>query len=292
MAQDVVITQQPFYVNQPKERILEALYDYYLMDPEQITRRAYNTLGSLSKVRNHLTALYRNGYIDRTAISNHSLHGSDHAVYRLTGQGLAYLDGLDYDVSKRTPRKAEIPQGDGYVRHTLAVNDFLLSAELLARQTPEFSIVRMIHEQTLKRSKFTPKKRVGVNRPVPDAFLHVRYGEQEMPIWLEVDRGSEHLSNFKKKVEAIVTWLKSGAYEEEYGEKNCTVAVYTTVGMERQAELLHWIEQVLDEQRARDYGQVFLTANRTDLSPTDLFLAPFWIPAFGDKPESLIPTDL
>src|SRR5258708_7313564 len=104
MSPGAVTTQPPFFVTQSKERIIGALYDYYLMDAEQICRRIYSSPKSISKARKNITELRRNGFIDWTFVSNHSRHGSDHAVYRLTSKSLDYLKDLGYDVADRYPR--------------------------------------------------------------------------------------------------------------------------------------------------------------------------------------------
>jgi hypothetical protein len=299
--------REAFALSGIDDRFLQAIYRYHMLKPEQLTRRYYSP-GSLTFVKARLKLLTDYGYLD--ANEQPTTRGRSPYYYTLASKGIKYLKEAGFEVNRyyRPSRKVEyLP----FLLHTFAVNNVLIAAELLAESIPQLTLAEMQHELVLKQDPC----RVPVGRErlsgdgnvsakhisiVPDGWLDFRYDrgtgtqERRMCIWLEVDRGTVGMRDFKEKANAILTFYKSGAYQKRFGTNSLRVAFATTDGMTRVKQMRTWLCQVLTKQQEKPgTAERFLcTALSDEIDPHALFLTPVWYVPFDNTPQvSLLTTE-
>jgi hypothetical protein len=278
-----------------------------MLKPEQLTRRYYSRR-SLTFVKARLKLLTDHGYLE--ANRQPTTRGRSPFFYTLAGKGIKYLKEARFEVNRyyRPSRKVEyLP----FLLHTFSVNDVLIAAELLVEDLPQLTLAEMQHELTLKQDLC----RVPVGRErlpgdgkasakyssiIPDGWLDFRYDrgtgtqERRICIWLEVDRGTVGMKDFKEKAAALLTFYKSGAYQKRFGTNSLRAAFATTDGMTRVKQMRTWLRDVLTKQQEKPgmAKRFVCTALPDEIDPHSLFLSPVWyIPFDNTPPVSLLVTE-
>ncbi len=291
--------REEFSLSGVDDRFLQAIYRYHMLKPEQLTRRYYSS-GSLTFVKARLKRLVDYGYLDTN--EQPTTRGRSPYYYTLAGKGIKYLKEIGLEVNRyyRPSRKVEyLP----FLLHTFSVNDVFITAELLAESMPQLTLAEMQHELVLKQDAC--KVPVGRGQSsgdgnksakhisiVPDGWLDFRYDrgtgtqERRMCIWLEVDRGTVGMKDFKEKATAIFSFYKSGAYQKRFGTNSLRVAFATTDGMTRVKQMRIWLHDVLTKQQEKSgMAERFVcTALPDAIDPRTLFLAPVWYVPFDNTP--------
>ena len=302
-----IAASQIFTLSGIDDRFLQAIYRYHMLKPEQLTRRYYSR-GSLTFVKARLKRLTDQGYLE--ANQQPTTRGRSPYFYTLAGKGIKYLKEAGFEVNRyyRPSRKVEyLP----FLLHTFSVNDVLVAAELLAESLPQFTLAEMQHELVLKqdpckvpagRERLSGDGNISTKHIsiVPDGWLDFRYGrgegiqERRMCIWLEVDRGTVGMRDFKEKAAAILTFYNSGAYQKRFRTNSLRVAFATTDGMTRVKQMRIWLRDVLTKQQEKPgIAERFVcTALPDEIDPHTLFLTPVWyVPFDNTPPVSLLVTE-
>lgn len=301
--------QQPFHVSLTDDRILRSVYDLHFLTTIQIVRLHYSTSSS-NYAGERLKRLASAGYLTTFPAPRTSLAGKSALVYGVTTKAIRYLQDAGYDAGERRVRPSERPIGDQFTLHTLAVNDILIAATLLEQIRPEVSIAARRHERDLKHDAGA---RIVVGKTdasektyvVPDAWIEFRLGAPggkrlQRPVWLELDRGSENVRSFKRKIRGIVGYYEAGHYERIFGTRHISVAVAIagTPGprseellSKRMKDVTRWIEEELSELDKAGWGSVFYIGAAepgSELDPMTFFCAPRWRVPFQSAPISLL----
>ena len=273
------------------EPILRALARFHYLTAEQIRRLLYGR-GVITYARKRLKALVDAKYVERLEQPHPSRTGSAANVFRLATKGYNFLEELGVPVV-RLP--GERPASYLYYRHTLALNDTLIAAELLTRTFPQLRINRLVHERELKHTsvkvELSSGKTVGV---IPDAYLQLHEAEAIGPgFWydlvVELDMGTTDQREWRQKVEALLVY-GVGPYRQALGAASITIAVLTPLGDRRATELLSWTEDELARLGRQEYGAWFCVCgvDAAQVSPEELFLAPIWRQPFQAEAIALI----
>jgi hypothetical protein len=215
-------------------------------------------------------------------------YGSAPNRYRLARLGRNYL-GLNGRY-----RRSEGIWDYRTVRHLFAVNDFLITLELLAREYPEtVSLARTLHDLDLQRTPVpvdVDGHRVYV---VPDAWVDLEIqGQGQMCLVAEIDRGTEEGERWREKCRALLAYA-CGPYQDFFGvEDILTFVVATTDGEGRLANLLRWTEEEIqrigaDQDLYRDLFR-FTAADIAPWHPEQLFFSSCWYRPFDPTPIQLI----
>jgi hypothetical protein len=299
--------QKEFSLSGVDDRFVQAIYRYHIIRPEQLTRRYYSR-GSLTFVKARLKLLTDHCYLD--ANEQPTTRGRSPYFYTLASKGIKYLKEAGFEVNRyyRPRRKVEyLP----FLLHTFSVNDVLIAAELLAEILPQLSLAEMQHELVLKqdpcrvpvwRERLSGDGSLSAKQLsiVPDGWLDFRYNggtgtqERRMCIWLEVDRGTVGMKDFKEKATAILTFYKSGAYQKRFGTNSLRIAFATTNGMTRVKQMRTWLSDVLTKQQEKSgMAERFVcTALPDEIDSQRLFLTPVWYVPFDNTPKvSLLVTE-
>lgn len=238
-----------------RDEMLKILRCYYYLTSAQITRVHYAEK-SLSHVQEIVKRLYEERYLERAALPVFG-KGTGAFVYSLNEPGIKRLRELGYEVPGRFAA-----QGD--LRHTVAVNDFLIGLELGARQY-RYEITEMIHERDFKRDHDWVENRRGEKLSIiPDGWVDLRNrnGLREC-LAIEVDRGTERKPQWREKVEAYLAWERKG-YQKRFGTDRLTVVTVTVEQGEdkgaRARQVLSYIEDALMSFGAQERRGMFLVA--------------------------------
>lgn len=153
------------------EAILRCLARYQYLLSRQICRLLYSP-NSITYVQTRLKRLAEGGYCQRLWLPKRGRYGSAPAVYTLARRGIAHLLSSGSRLNRRYHPSEQEARSLLFLQHTLDLNDFLISAELLGRWRPEFQLAAMLHERELKQHPVYVEGDAGKRTAViPDAWL-------------------------------------------------------------------------------------------------------------------------
>jgi hypothetical protein len=270
------------------EKMLSALAQFDYLTAAQITRLCYSE-NSLSFVRKKLAALTHAGFVLALPRQLVTLP----RIYTLTSTGYTYAAALDIQAARRVRPVDERDKAKNllFLQHTLAVNDVLIAAHLLAQTHPTIVLTRMYIERELKRKIYVAFPELRQNICIePDASCEFTiHGEWEDFFFIEVYRNLPPMEwRFKQKIAGYVTSALTGQHEALFHTPVLSVAVLAqtperaeTGGMV--ATLKRWTEEALtDIGQLEQGGRFFFTSiDPATASPEELFLSPVWEQAFG-----------
>jgi hypothetical protein len=182
------------------------------------------------------------------------------------------------------PRFKRTEQHASHTMHTLAVNDVLISAELLDRRYDQVSLVAMEHEWEFKRNPF----RLDAGSVAPDGLLRLTIGGEPADVLLELDHhgadhcGTETKAQWQHKITKLFAFVQ-GFYQQRYDTPFApAIAVLTTADETRREHLREWTAEI----DAADLC-LFSSADRK-ADPDILFGSPVWDPRNQGAAESLV----
>lgn len=289
-AHDKPTKKKQLIITPRDEEILFAIMQYRGLTVDQVTRLFFKP-GSLTYVRVKLMELTEHKYLSRFHLPTVST-GASPFVYTLGSRGVRFFSGNGIDLNGFKPLQAP---NYYFLNHLLSLNDFLISASLLPRFTADVKLTDSLHEWRLKQMPMTTTIANEEIAVVPDGWLDftVLAGSAKkpyrMPIWVEMDMGTEWGKKFKDKLRDIVLLVTTGAYQDRFGVQHVTVA-FATPGTEKRRDLMRsHIKSMLIELGKLAYAELFLFASMPELTdPNHLFLSPIWFTSVGDTPLALL----
>jgi len=272
---------------------LRALAKYGFLTADQLTR-LHHKMGSKREVLKRMATLrdeFKFVTCDRRPRDDGNPYGRLLYLYKLHDAGKKYVRTLGV-----LPRRVETLGTAFHVDHRIEVNDFLISAELLAQGRDDICLQYVLMESDLRHDYFVTEvdgRRFAV---IPDAWLDFRQGEWQTCISLETDRGSEEERHWRQRIAAMTKWIGK-PYINRFGTESLTIAVIVTKGHHgiepievRAQRLLQWTESVLEEQDAHRLGAFFKIApvKPCEVDPAHLFFAPIFAQPFHEGGVSLL----
>lgn len=287
---------QPYRINERDIEIVRSLNRYFYLTAAQVCRLFYKR-GSLTFVKEKLRALVAAGYADACSIPRTQSRGNLPYVYRLGAKGLTLLRDLDEPTPYRLRRYATI-NSEYHLPHTLAVNDVLISADMLSQVQPAVSVAALLHERVLKQQPVAVTLPSGVRKGViPDGVIDFDIadtaGAARQFVILELDMGSKQEA-WKRKAERLILY-GSGPFQARYKTHSFSLAVVTPKGERHMRDLKRWFEAVLVAKGLRESAwrdAVFFTSRDATDSPDLFWLAPGWSTPFSDEPAVLLDVSL
>lgn len=283
-----------------KEReieILVAISTFRYLTCHQVTRLFFSS-SSRNFVGSYLKRLTEKKYLLTFPLPSIK-KGNRELIYALSPLGRRALASLGYTLPM-SPTLAGEPTYLHFM-HIISLNDFLIVLSLLPKKYPHITIAKLLPDWQLKHAPLTvnvPRQDTGVTERLtltPDAWIDLRVKIhdrwRQMPLWLELDRGTEERQQFQRKIQGIVAALHSNAYQERFGTKLVTLAFATTNGEKRLQKMRTWIHQVLSKwQRLEDEELFFLTSlPQGELDSSALFCTPCWTVGGQLEPVPLLP---
>jgi hypothetical protein len=273
--------------------ILTALFEFEYLTAAQVTKLCYSA-GSLKYVKAQLKALVDSG---RTL----SLGGRGTGlplIYTLTGKGRSLAASVIGQQAKRfRPQEARETQANIYfMQHTLAVNDVLIGARLLAKTRPDIVLTRMYREPELQRRIYVdvPNK-ICIEPDGSCQFLITERRHGTPQTWekffhIEVYRTLPPVKErFKQKIQGYVRYDDTGQHEALFQTPVLTVAIFAQTE-QMVAILKHWTEQALAEIDRAEEGDWFFfrSIDTATASPEEMYVASVWECAFGTSKTPLL----
>ncbi len=252
----------------PGRAILFALGRYGYLTAEQVRRLLYAP-GSATFVTQWLKALKHAGLAHDDNWLRLNSTGKNPRVWTFTNKGRREL--LERQATE-LPRAVHLRAPQPWIlEHTIAVNETLVTCELLTRRTGGvFPLLGLRSDELLHKAPITVQqdgKRFDV---VPDGW--VAYGFQGAPyrtFCIEVDRGTEVSTKWRSKIRAYVAALSGdpSPYKQTFGYSSTTVmtvvrpkeGVRIEPAEKRIADLKKWTELELAAlgKRSQSWARVF-----------------------------------
>jgi len=207
-------------VLQPRDwKLLGELVTMRVVDREQ----AMAVAGFYSATRAHtrLPMLTKAGLLNRFYLG--TVKGGMKALYALTRKGMKEL-GVTAPILFRTPE--EVLVGDQFVHHQLILNWLYIA--LKYKSLPEGAVLQRWQ---------TFSKPISASLPLmPDGYLELTFDNRIFPMFLEVDRGTESLKVWQKKIHLYIRLATTGEFARLFHHPQFRVLVVTTTN--RRAESL------------------------------------------------------
>src|SRR6266849_1405183 len=285
----------PDMLSAVEEKLLMAVYRFHYLTLEQIVCYLGISPNSANWIRKKLKSLVDRAFLDTQFLPRLTPYGRLPLIYMLGTEGVNHFKELGYPVSYHSPK--ERIRGYLFLTHTLDLNDLLIAAASLSRSNPAITLTEWKHERVLKHMPC--KVDIGNGKTsavVPDAWLDWQLetpfgapGEDRFSTFVEVDRDTEDITQFKPKVRSYLAFA-NGAYKVFGSDVFNVVFVVADGGQRRLQQLRKWTMEQLTEQETVDFS-IFFKFALLPAAPIDavsLFLSPVWYTLEDDRPVSLI----
>lgn len=284
----------PLRLGLPEELLLRGLARYLFLTANRLTTRSYSAK-SLRYVQKRLAALAEAGLVER--VPGYARAGKPPLVYSLSAKGWRYAEEA-FGVA-RPPRWRPSEHAHGFTQylHDLAIADFGIAVEQLARAGyPHIQLVRFMHDRFLPQTRvqLANGDRQGIRL---DAFVELRLLRGDPPrlkqrcLALELDRSSHNQQAIRRKMEAQLAYVEGGDYQRDFGTTSLTYVWVCPGDPQRVTQLLTYAEDVLQERGALEIAPLFAftAADPAHTDPVDLFLRELcWFVPFQGGPTALL----
>jgi hypothetical protein len=189
--------------------LFERLAEFRFLDCEQAM--TVGKFGSITRIKERLLKLHRAGLLNRFFIGSRT--GSARAVYHLNPKGAAMAGVTAKLISRHRDSLVVI---DPFVEHQLEINAIRIQVEYQPLPIDGSSFVRWL----------TFASEISLSLPlIPDGYFEIQAGAEVHPMFLEVDRGTEALSVWKKKTELYIQLAASGEFQQIFRHPRFRVLV-------------------------------------------------------------------
>jgi hypothetical protein len=180
-----------------------------VIDREQAKRIA--GFKSTTRANDRLLKLTRAGFLRRFFVGTRA--GGTKAIYSLSAKG-AQVVQIEGRLIKR--RNGSLLVGDLFVEHQLAVNSIWIEAKFTPIPIPDVEFARwLVFPAAL--SKSTPL--------VPDGYFELRSTSGLYCLFCEVDRGTESLKVWSRKISLYLQLAASGEFQMLFRQSRFRVLV-------------------------------------------------------------------
>lgn len=230
-----------------------------ILDREQIKLVA--GFAATSTVNTRLAKLHCQGLLTRFFIGTKV--GGTKALYALSAKGARAAQA---PVRLLQRRQDSVLVGDQFVEHQLDINQVWIAAKY--RPIPNHELVRWL-TFPLVLSKAIPL--------MPDGYFEVKCSSDVHSLFCEVDRGTESLRVWTKKVELYLALAASGDFQKLFHQSRFKVLVIAP--SERRLESLRKATQKLTTK-------IFRFSTLEDINRDGLFDS-IWLTPVGSDKQSL-----
>jgi len=278
---------------------IEAVYTYRFLTALQLHRLCFSGKETARRYTEHrLKCLFHAGYLGRMPKPSLRL-GAPLAVYCLEQKGRDLLADRA-GVAKREIvwEKWDNQKSLFFLEHTLALNELRINLSL-ALPMQGHTLLRYLDEQALRSQTF---KQVvddplggGAKIPlVPDGFCQLQLRDnRKLAICLELDRATEDMKQFKRKIRGYIVLWESGLYLRTYQTHSLTVLTVVSgrnpahAGV-RCGVLKEWTEAERRVAHEDTFSDLFWFTTLSQATPQQILTHPIWSVAGSDSLHQLI----
>lgn len=219
---------------------------------------------STTRVNDRFLKLTRAGLVKRNFLATRA--GGRKAIYSLSAKG-AQVVQMEGRLIQR--KKDSLLIGDLFIEHQLSVNSIWLQAKFTPIPVPDVHFARWLTFPTAL-SKSTSL--------VPDGYFELRSTSGMYCLFCEVDRGTETLKVWSRKISLYLQLAASGEFQTLFKQSRFRVLV--AVSSERRLN-------VLRRTTALQTDKIFWFATLEEINQQGLF-APIWKRPAGDGKVPLL----
>jgi Replication-relaxation len=283
----------PVKIRKAWEKILVALGLFDYLTAYQLARLLYSP-ASISRVRKELKSLAAASLV--LSLGGRAVNLP--LVYTLSSKGRQCAASLGVSATRRLRPSEEKDKGYNpyFLKHTIAVTDVLIAAQLLSQTVPWIELIRMLTERELKRRIYVqlPEK-VCIEPDASCEFLLTETWHNPPQTWkdffhIEVYRNLPPAEwRFKQKIHGYVTYGESGQHAALFNTSALSIAVIAQTE-QMETTLKRWTEEALNEIERPSDGDwfFFCSLNTATTSPEELFLSPAWEQTFSSAKTPLL----
>jgi len=243
------------------KRMLSDLATLRMIDRNQA--KLIGGFTSLSRANARLTALLRAGYLERSYFG--TIKGGQKSLYALSKRGAAEV-GAPHRKLKRAP--GQVIGADGFTPHQLRITNILVALGYMPASV-EAKFVRWI----------TFTEPIAPAIPIiPDAYVELLASNRLVPLFIEVDLGTESLKILEQKAKSYLQLAVSGEFQKRFGHSQFRVLVATA-----SESWLQNIRAII----AKLTDKIFWFATFSSISREGIW-APVWQRPTGDQKQTLI----
>jgi hypothetical protein len=220
--------------------------------------------GSTTQVNTRLLELTRDGFLKRFFVG--SIGSGRKAIYTLTGKGAELVSAKLSGIQRPAGR---LLVGDRFVEHQMGINQTYLAVKYGGHPQPDCRIGRWLtFRQSISES----------TKLTPDSYFEFQAGSALRAIFLEVDLGTEALSEWKKKTSYYLQLAVTGEFQKRFRQPQFRVLVVASSD-KRLSNIRATVAKSTDKVF---WFTTFDTINR------DGFWSPIWLRPTGDQRHSLV----
>lgn len=289
-------------LNSTDENIISMMYTFRFGGALDAAHYLFSP-NSLSYARSRLASLAVAKYLYRFRLPSAKTGGTE-LIYTLGSRGKMFVSeelGLPVDWYFRPAYLKHLSYGQ--VQHNLLLTRFCVAAHSFCSKQTNLRLVEMRLCYELAREPATVEEARGETtqklKVVPDAYLvfeRLRNGVHErfMPLWIEVDRGTEQGRRFRKHLRSRIDFIKSGGYRELF-HTNAVLIAYVTTGdrpeyrQTRRGAMCRFAQQVLTDLHLESWAAIF---RFTSLQFDELYSTPIFSELVWYRPDSPTPIPL
>lgn len=240
-------------------RLLRELAVMRVIDREQAMMVA--GFGSTTRANARLLALTQAGFLHRFFWG--TVGGARRSLYSLSSRGAVQL-GVPY----RRPRRGQdqVLATDSFSAHQLEVNEMYCA--LKYRPLPKDTA--FVHWKSFQEPVH--------GSLIPDGYGEISTLDKSLPLFFEIDRGTEGRDVWRAKVQAYLTYAASGSFEQKFGHPHFRTLV--VVPTESRLTALRVATAALTEKIFR-----FTTGERIK---RETFWGSIWQKATGNERRPLL----
>jgi Replication-relaxation len=295
----------PHLLGSKEEHILEAVRDLGYVTALDIKQLLFFD-ESLAYVRRLLAKLSGGqDYAEREYLFRFpkpsTTKGTKHRVYTLGSKGREALGVSGYFRPYKTRALSY-----SHISHHLTLTRFVCSARMWCRSHPQVRLAdtRLCSELARELGQAAAENE-GKPSPVlvvPDGWLNFEFlnaanGDHKnyLPIWLEIDRGTEFRLRFQQHVADRIEFIRSDKYAHFFGADAVRIA-YATTGsypefrQSRLSAMCAWAHEVLTDLALENWAPVFYftTVVYEDIYNLKHFTDPVWLSPGDPAPKRLL----
>jgi hypothetical protein len=243
-------------------QLLKELAIGKVIDREQAKRIA--GFKSTTRANDRLLKLTRAGFLRRFFLGTRA--GGTKAIYSLSAKG-AQVGHIEGRLIKR--KNNSLLVGDLFVEHQLAVNSVWIKAKFTPIPVPDVQFIRWVVFPSIL-SKSTPL--------MPDGYFELRSTSGMYCLFCEVDRGTETLKVWSRKISLYLKLAASGEFQVLFKQSRFRVLV---------AALSERRLNILRRTTALHTEKIFWFATLEEINKKGLF-APIWKRPVGEQKVPLV----